>query len=59
MALKIPWIASQGPSVYDLQSFGWIVENTAEGWLKAIIEMADHYPDFHAEATVATLSLCH
>jgi hypothetical protein len=53
MALQIPWIASQGPAVYDLHSFGWIVEDTAEGWLKAIIEMVDHYPDFRAEAAVA------
>lgn len=53
MALQIPWIASQGPAVYNLQSYGWIVENTPEGWLKASIEMADHYLDFRAEAAVA------
>jgi len=52
MALQIPWIASQGPTVYDLHSFGWIAENTPEGWLKAIIEMADHIPDFRAESAV-------
>jgi hypothetical protein len=53
MGLQIPWIASQGPAVYDLHSFGWIAENTPEGWLKAIIEMVDHHPDFQAEAAVA------
>ncbi|HEX7555023.1 MAG TPA: hypothetical protein VF338_00255, partial [Leptolinea sp.] len=53
MALKTPWIASQGASVYDLQSYGWIVENTAESWLKAVIEMVDHYQDYQAEAAAA------
>jgi hypothetical protein len=53
MALKIPWIASQGSAVYDLQTYGWIVENTAEAWLKAIIEMVDHLEDYQAEAAVA------
>jgi hypothetical protein len=53
MALQIPWIASQGSAVYDLHSFGWIVENTPEGWLKAIIEVVDHFQDFRAEAAVA------
>jgi glycosyltransferase involved in cell wall biosynthesis len=52
MALQIPWIASQGPAIYDYHGFGWIVENTAESWLKAIIEVVDHYPDFRAEAAV-------
>ena len=52
MALQIPWIASQGPAVYDLHSYGWIAENTPEGWLKAIIEMADHFSDFRAESAV-------
>lgn len=52
MALKIPWIASQGPAVYDLQSYGWIVENTAESWLKAAIETIDYLNDYRAEASV-------
>jgi hypothetical protein len=50
MALKIPWIASQNASVYDLQNFGWIAENSAEHWLKAIIEISDHLSEFRAEA---------
>ncbi len=53
MALKIPWIASQGSAVYDLQTYGWIVDNTAEAWLKATIEMIDHLEDYKAEAAVA------
>jgi hypothetical protein len=53
MALKIPWIASQGPAVYDFQSYGWIVENTAEGWLKAAVETVDYLDDYRAEASVA------
>ncbi|NLF50454.1 MAG: glycosyltransferase family 4 protein [Leptolinea sp.] len=53
MALKIPWIASQGAAVYDMQSYGWIVENTAESWLKATIEMIDHLDDYRAEAAIA------
>ncbi len=52
MALKIPWIASQGPAVYDLQSYGWIVENTAESWLKAAVETIDYLKDYRAEASV-------
>lgn len=53
MALKIPWIASQGAAVYDLQSYGWIVENTAEGWLKAVVETVDYLADYQAEASGA------
>ncbi len=53
MALKIPWIASQGAAVYDLQSYGWIAENTAESWLKAAVEMVDYLEDFRKEAAVA------
>ncbi len=53
MALKIPWVASQGAAVYDLQTYGWIVENTAEAWLKAMIEMVDHLDDYRAEAAIA------
>ncbi len=53
MALKIPWIASQGAAVYDMQSYGWIVENSAESWLKATIEMIDHLEDYRAEAAIA------
>lgn len=52
MALKIPWIASQGAAVYDLQGYGWIVENTPEAWLKASIEMIDYLDDYRAEAAV-------
>jgi hypothetical protein len=52
MALQIPWIASQGPAVYDYHGYGWIVENNPENWLKAIIEVVDHYSDFRAEASV-------
>ncbi|NMB53331.1 MAG: glycosyltransferase family 4 protein [Leptolinea sp.] len=52
MALKIPWIASQGAAVYDLQSYGWIVENTAEAWLKAAIEMIDYLNDYRSEAAI-------
>jgi hypothetical protein len=53
MALKIPWIASQGPAVYDFQSYGWIVENTPESWLKAAVETVDYLDDYRAEARVA------
>jgi hypothetical protein len=53
MALKIPWIASQGPAVYDYQSYGWIVENTPESWLKAAVETVDYLDDYRAEARVA------
>ncbi|NMB59235.1 MAG: hypothetical protein GYA12_08710 [Chloroflexi bacterium] len=53
MALKIPWIASQGPAVYDYQSYGWIVENTPESWLKAAVETVDYLNDYRAEAAVA------
>jgi glycosyltransferase involved in cell wall biosynthesis len=53
MALKIPWIASQGPAVYDFQSYGWIVENTPESWLKAAVETVDYLEDYRAEARVA------
>jgi hypothetical protein len=53
MALKIPWIASQGPAVYDLQTYGWIVENSSEGWLKAAVEMVDYLEDYRSEAAIA------
>lgn len=50
MAMKIPWIASEGPVYRSLSPYGWIVHNTVESWEKIILEMVDHLEDYRAEA---------
>jgi len=51
MVMKIPWVASQGPAYHDLQSFGYLVRNTADDWKNRLLDMVDHLADYKEEAS--------
>ena len=53
MALKIPWIASQGPAFHDLRPYGRLLENKAELWQPMLLDMVDNYQSIQAEASEA------
>lgn len=46
MAMKIPWIASDYPPYEDIRQFGKVVNNTAEEWERALLDVVDHYKEY-------------
>jgi glycosyltransferase involved in cell wall biosynthesis len=50
MAMKIPWIASEGPAYAELRPYGWLVKNSASAWERLLLDMVDHIGDYRAEA---------
>jgi glycosyltransferase involved in cell wall biosynthesis len=46
MALKIPWVGSESPSLFDQRGYGWLVQNQTDLWitvLEDLIANIDHY----------------
>lgn len=41
MVMKIPWIATDGPAYQELGEYGRLVENTARGWERALLDVVD------------------
>ncbi len=50
MVMRIPWVASEGPSYYDLRPYGWLVNNTPASWERVLLDMVDQVEDYRAEA---------
>ena len=50
MAMKIPWVASQGPAYLELRPYGWIVENNASTWERVLLDIIDHLSAYGEEA---------
>lgn len=51
MAMKIPWIATDGPAYHSLGSYGWLVQNKANAWERILLDMVDNLAGHKAEAT--------
>jgi glycosyltransferase involved in cell wall biosynthesis len=51
MAMKIPWVASDGPAYRALRSYGWLVQNKANAWERILFDMVDHLPGHKSEAS--------
>ena len=52
MVTKTPWVASRCPSYYEFRTYGVQVENTAEDWYRALIDVVDHLDDYRIEAAL-------
>jgi hypothetical protein len=50
MAMKIPWIATDGPAYHSLGSYGWLVQNKANAWERILLDMVDNLAGHKAEA---------
>ena len=50
MAMKIPWIASQGSPYFELRSYGWVVENSPATWERVLLDIIDHLQAYSDEA---------
>jgi hypothetical protein len=50
MALKIPWVASDGPAYHALRSYGWLVQNRANVWERILFDMVDNLAGHKSEA---------
>ena len=50
MIMKIPWIASNYPAYEDLTQFGKLVNNKAEEWEDAILDVVDNIEDYRNKA---------
>jgi glycosyltransferase involved in cell wall biosynthesis len=43
MAVKVPWLASRSPAYQELADYGILVENTAEAWEMALLDLVDRH----------------
>lgn len=50
MAMKIPWVASEGPAYYGLRSYGWMVQNKCNTWERILFDMVDNINGHKLEA---------
>lgn len=50
MAMKIPWIASEGSVYRKFSRYGWLVPNLVDAWEKVMIDMVDHIQNYRVEA---------
>lgn len=50
MAMRIPWLASEGPAYYPLRPYGWLVQNNPGAWERILLDMIDHVQEYRAEA---------
>lgn len=50
LVMKIPWVASEGPTYHELRPYGWLVKNEASAWERILLDMVDHIEDYRAEA---------
>jgi glycosyltransferase involved in cell wall biosynthesis len=51
MLMKIPWVASEGPTYHDLRAYGWLVKNNASAWERVLLDMIDHLEDYRLEVS--------
>jgi glycosyltransferase involved in cell wall biosynthesis len=50
MAVKVPWLASASPAYQELADYGILVENTAEAWEMALLDLVDHQKEHQKRA---------
>lgn len=50
MVMRIPWVASEGPSYYDYRDYGWLVKNNSRAWERVLLDMVDHIQTHKNEA---------
>ncbi|MEA4906636.1 MAG: glycosyltransferase family 4 protein [Chloroflexi bacterium] len=50
MAMRIPWLASEGPPYYELRPYGWLMPNQSPAWERVLLDMIDHNQEYRAEA---------
>lgn len=51
MIMKIPWVASEGPPYEGFRSYGWLVQNTSQAWLRVLLDVVDHWEAYKKEAS--------
>lgn len=50
MAAKIPWVATDHPTLLEMRPYGWLVQNTETVWERVILDMVDHLTSYQADA---------
>lgn len=49
MAMRIPWIASDGMCCHELRQFGWLVQNKRGAWERILNDMITNLENYRAE----------
>ncbi len=52
MAMKIPWVGTQGAPYHDLAAYGWLVPNDPAAWEHALRTIIDHLEEYRARAAL-------
>jgi hypothetical protein len=55
MAMKIPWIASEGLSCHELRRYGWLVQNKRGTWERILDDMIENLETYRNETSEAYL----
>lgn len=55
MAMRIPWIASDGMCCHELRQYGWLVQNKRGAWERILNDMITNLENYRAENSEAYL----